>query len=544
MLSRSTRLTLKKFNNFIFTNKAIITRTMASNNLTFSKYSFLKELGLSEINEGCFDGTWQSNGSIIETVNPATNEPIARIKTGSLDDYQRCVNAARAAQKTWALVPAPKRGEIVRQIGNALREKLEPLGQLVALEMGKIKNEGIGEVQEFVDICDYAVGLSRIFNGLVLPSERSNHVLLEQWHPLGLVGVITAFNFPVAVYGWNAAIALVCGNSLLWKGAPSTPLCTIATTKLIAGVLQKNGISPGICSSLCGGADLGQAMAQDRKVDLVSFTGSTRVGRIVNTIVAERLGRTILELGGNNAIIVMDDANIDLALPAVLFGAVGTAGQRCTTCRRLFLHESIYDSFLERLKNAYKQVIIGDPVTEGVLCGPLHTRASVEAFKNAISDAKKQGGEILFGGRILDNLEGSLQNGNFVEPTIIGISPDAEIVQHETFAPILYVFKFKVLEEAIEKNNSVQQGLSSSLFTNDHSKVFKWLGPAGADSGLVNVNAPTNGAEIGGAFGGNKDTGGGREAGSDSWKQYSRRSTCTINYGSDLPLAQGIKFSS
>jgi len=440
------------------------------------------------------------------------------------------------AQKQWAETPAPKRGEIVRQIGEALRAKKNQLGSLVSLEVGKIKPEGDGEVQEFVDICDYATGLSRMLEGKVLPSERPGHCMMEQWHPLGTVGVISAFNFPVAVYGWNAAIALVCGDSLIWKGAPSTPLSTIATQKIITEVLERNKISPALCAAFTGGAAVGEAMALDSRVPLVSFTGSTKVGKIVAANVAARLGECILELGGNNAIVVMDDAELDLALRGILFAAVGTAGQRCTSVRRLFLHESIHDKFLSRLVDAYKQVPVGDPLSPTTLCGPVHTKSSVELYEKAIKDVKAQGGKILIGGNVLK------REGYFVEPTITSIAHDKPIVQHETFVPILHCIKFKTLDEAIEWNNQVSQGLSSSIFTNSQRNVFKWLGPRGSDCGIVNVNIGTSGAEIGGAFGGNKETGGGREAGSDSWKQYMRRSTCTINYSQELPLAQGINF--
>lgn len=463
-------------------------------------------------------------------------QPIAEVVEGSLEDYEEGLKACEEASKIWMQMPAPKRGEIVRQIGDALRAKLQHLGRLVSLEMGKILAEGIGEVQEIIDMCDFAVGLSRQLNGSIIPSERPNHAMLEVWNPLGIVGVITAFNFPSAVLGWNACIALVCGNCVVWKGAPTTPLVTIALTKIIAGVLEKNDLPGAIFTSLCGGAEIGQAIAKDKRIQLVSFTGSSKVGMMVQQIVNQRFGKCLLELSGNNAIIVMDDADINLAVRAVLFAAVGTAGQRCTTCRRLLLHESIYEKVLEQLLGAYKQVKIGDPLENGTLLGPLHTKTSRDNFVKGIKAIKLQGGKILTGGAAIES------EGNFVQPTIVEISPDADVVKEELFAPVLYVMKFKTLQEAIAINNSVPQGLSSSIFTKRPEAIFRWIGPLGSDCGIVNVNIPTNGAEIGGAFGGEKATGGGREAGSDSWKQYMRRATCTINYGNELPLAQGINF--
>uniref|UniRef100_A0A2K5CZU6 Alpha-aminoadipic semialdehyde dehydrogenase n=1 Tax=Aotus nancymaae TaxID=37293 RepID=A0A2K5CZU6_AOTNA len=441
------------------------------------QYAWLKELGLREENEGVYNGSWGGRGEVITTYCPANNEPIARVRQASVADYEDTVKKAREAWKVWADIPAPKRGEIVRQIGDALREKIQVLGSLVSLEMGKILVEGVGEVQEYVDICDYAVGLSRMIGGPILPSERPGHALIEQWNPVGLVGIITAFNFPVAVYGWNNAIALVCGNVCLWKGAPTTSLISVAVTKIIAKVLEDNKLPGAICSLTCGGADIGTAMAKDERVNLLSFTGSTQVGKQVALMVQERFGRSLLELGGNNAII----ANI--------------------------------------------------------LYGPLHTKQAVSMFLGAVEEAKKEGGTVVYGGKVMD------RPGNYVEPTIVtGLGHDASIAHTETFAPILYVFKFKNEEEVFAWNNEVKQGLSSSIFTKDLGRIFRWLGPKGSDCGIVNVNIPTSGAEIGGAFGGEKHTGGGRESGSDAWKQYMRRSTCTINYSKDLPLAQGIKF--
>jgi len=498
--------------------------------------SFFKELGLDSHNVGCYDGTWKANGPVIESINPTTGKPIASVQTATLQDYERVIQNAMKAKEEWAEKPAPVRGELIRQVGQELRKNLIPLGKLVSLEMGKIEAEGIGEVQEYIDVCDFATGLSRMLNGQVIPSERSEHIILEKWSPMGIVGVITAFNFPCAVYGWNAALALACGNAVVWKGSPTTPLTTIAVTKIMAQVFERNGYSGSLVSGLCGGADLGEAMSGDERVNLVSFTGSTPVGKKVATKVASRLGVYLLELGGNNATIVAEDADLDLAVRASVFGAVGTAGQRCTSLRRLYLHESIHDKF-EQLVSAYKTLPIGDPLKAGTLVGPLHTHAAVKIYQDALKDATSQGGKILHGGRLLPQI-----GPNFVEPTLVSISGDAKVIQRESFVPILYLIKYSCFKDAIRQNNAVGQGLSSSLFTNKHQQVWKWLGPTGSDCGIVNVNIGTSGAEIGGAFGGNKETGWGRECGSDSWKAYVRRHTCTINYGSKLPLAQGINF--
>nr|XP_045250120.1 alpha-aminoadipic semialdehyde dehydrogenase isoform X7 [Macaca fascicularis] len=456
------------------------------------QYAWLKELGLREENEGVYNGSWGGRGE------------------ASVADYEETVKKAKEAWKIWADV---------------------------SLEMGKILVEGVGEVQEYVDICDYAVGLSRMIGGPILPSERPGHALIEQWNPVGLVGIITAFNFPVAVYGWNNAIAMICGNVCLWKGAPTTSLISVAVTKIIAKVLEDNKLPGAICSLTCGGADIGTAMAKDERVNLLSFTGSTQVGKQVALMVQERFGRSLLELGGNNAIIAFEDADLSLVVPSALFAAVGTAGQRCTTARRLFVHESIHDEVVNRLKKAYAQIRVGNPWDSNVLYGPLHTKQAVSMFLGAVEEAKKEGGTVVYGGKVMD------RPGNYVEPTIVtGLAHDASIAHTETFAPILYVFKFKNEEEVFAWNNEVKQGLSSSIFTKDLGRIFRWLGPKGSDCGIVNVNIPTSGAEIGGAFGGEKHTGGGRESGSDAWKHYMRRSTCTINYSKDLPLAQGIKF--
>uniref|UniRef100_A0A672MPH0 Alpha-aminoadipic semialdehyde dehydrogenase n=1 Tax=Sinocyclocheilus grahami TaxID=75366 RepID=A0A672MPH0_SINGR len=486
------------------------------------QYSWLTELGLSEDNDGVYNGSWGGQGQVVTSYCPANNEPIARVRQATMAEYEETVQKAQDAWKVWADVPAPKRGEVVRQIGDALRGKIKALGSLVSLEMGKIYVEGVGEVQEYVDVCDYAVGLSRMIGGPILPSERPGHALIEQWNPVGLVGIITAFNFPVAVYGWNNAIALICGNVCLWKGAPTTPLTSVAVTRIVAEVLERNHLPGAICSMTCGGADIGF-------VGLLSFTGSTQVGKQVAMMVQERFGDVFAP--------VFEDADLNLVVPSAVFASVGTAGQRCTTTRRLMLHESVHDDVVERIAKAYKQIRIGDPWDRNTLYGPLHTKQAVQQYLAAIEQAKQQGGTLVCGGKIMD------RPGNYVEPTIItGLPHDAPIVHTETFVPILYVLKFKTEDEAFAWNNEVKQGLSSSIFTKDMGRVFRWLGPKGSDCGIVNVNIPTSGAEIGGAFGGEKHTGGGRESGSDSWKQYMRRSTCTINYSKDLPLAQGIKF--
>ncbi|CAD6192996.1 unnamed protein product [Caenorhabditis auriculariae] len=514
-------------------------RRMASLLINDSKYAFLKDLGLSETNSGVFNGKWAASGPVTQSFSPANNLPIANIQNGTTEDFDKAVVEARKAYEQWCEVPAPRRGEVVRQIGDKLRANLQNLGALVSLEMGKISAEGVGEVQEYVDICDYATGLSRSLEGRIFPSERPGHTLLEQWNPLGVVGVISAFNFPCAVYGWNNALALVTGNSLIWKPAPSTPLTAIAVTKLIEEVLKANNLPGGLCSLVCGEGDVGQALVKDKRVNLVSFTGSTEVGRIVGQQVQGRFGKLLLELGGNNAIVVNDDADLDMVVPATVFAAVGTAGQRCTTTRRLIIHEKVYDQVLERLKRAYAQFEsrIGDPLESTTIIGPLHNHEAVLKFKASIAEAIALGGKVEYGGKVLE------RDGNFVLPTIVtGLKPDSPVVLRETFAPILYVLKCKDVDEGIRINNSSAQGLSSSLFTSNLQNVFKWMGPKGSDCGIVNVNIPTSGAEIGGAFGGEKETGGGRESGSDSWRQYMRRSTCTINFSKQLPLAQGIKF--
>ncbi|KAL4714519.1 hypothetical protein ACJJTC_006565 [Scirpophaga incertulas] len=503
------------------------------------KYSFLAELGLQEKNVGVFNGKWEANGPTIQSFSPANGKVIAEVQAANSNDYERCATAAQEAWHVWAEMPAPARGEIVRQIGDALRDKLQPLGQLVSLEMGKILPEAIGEVVEYIHVCDLALGLSRSLPGSIIPSERPGHVLLEKWNPLGLVGVITAFNFPVAVFGWNSAIAMVCGDVSVWKPSDTTPLTAVAVTRIVEGVLHKNNL-PGAIAALCvGGKDIGQQLVKDGRVKLVSFTGSTAVGQQVGVEVQKRFGRHLLELGGNNAILVNEDANLDLLLNAALFACAGTAGQRCTTTRRLLIHKKVYCEVVSRLKKAFAGVVskIGDPLVPETLIGPLHTPAAVEAYKKRVAEIVKQGGTIEFGGKVIE------REGYFVEPTIVtGLPHDSPLVKSECFAPIVYCIEIPDLDTGIKYNNEVDQGLSSSLFTENLGDVFKWIGPHGSDCGIVNVNIPTNGAEVGGAFGGEKATGGGRECGSDSWKAYMRRSTVTINYSGTIKLAQNIKF--
>ena len=501
-------------------------------------HPLLARLGLSDVNSGAGFGQWIAHpgGSEVTAFNPADGQPLARVRMASRSDYDQIVVRAQQAFSSWRMMPAPQRGEIVRQLGNALREAKDDLGMLVTLEAGKIRSEGLGEVQEMIDICDFAVGLSRQLYGLTMPSERPAHRMFEQWHPLGPIGVITAFNFPVAVWAWNAALAAVCGDCVVWKPSTETPLTAVAVQKICDRVMAAHGLS-GVFSLCVGDADpIGEAMTGDRRLPLISATGSSAMGRKVAVAVGGRLGRSLLELGGNNAVILTQSANLDLALRAVAFAAVGTAGQRCTTLRRLIVHESIAEPFLARLAKAYGSVKIGDPGEEGVLMGPLINERAVETMLRAIETIKAQGGQIVCGGRRLD------RPGYFVEPTIVRAKSDMPIVREETFAPILYVMTYRTLDEALEIHNSVDQGLSSAIFTDRVTEAEMFLSARGSDCGIANVNIGTSGAEIGGAFGGEKDTGGGREAGSDAWKSYMRRQTCTINGGGDLPLAQGVKF--
>lgn len=504
-----------------------------------SKHAFLEDLGISAsvVQKGVYRrGEWVGDGPIDKSYNPQDNSVIGQTATATLKQYNECIDAMEEERARWVTTPMPVRGEIVRQIGDALREKKVLLGKLLTLEMGKIKSEGLGEVQEFIDICDMAVGMSRTLEGKVIPSERPGHYMIEQWNPIGNVAVITAFNFPIAVFGWNLALALICGDTVIFKGAQTTSLVSVATGKVIVDVLAKNGFKS-VVTVCCGdGINVGNAMVQDPRVPLVSFTGSTAVGRMVSRDVHARFGRTILELGGNNATIVMPDSDLELVFQGSVFAAVGTCGQRCTSLRRILLHESVYDKFVERMVKTYPKLKIGSPEEDGTLVGPLHSQQSVDNYLKGLEEIKKQGGKILYGGKKIPG------PGNYVEPTIVEISHDAPIVKHEIFAPIVYVFKFKTLEEAIKMNNSVPQGLSSSLFSKNLQNLFKWIGPLGSDCGIINCNIGTSGAEIGGAFGGEKETGGGRESGSDAWKQYMRRATCTVNYSDQLPLAQGVVF--
>jgi aldehyde dehydrogenase (NAD+) len=498
----------------------------------------LDGLGVRETNSGvcCGDGAGATGEVQIHSTNPATGEPLPRVQTASAADYDRVVAKAHRAFANWRMVPPPRRGEVVRQIGDALRAHKSELGLLVTLETGKIRSEGEGEVQEMIDMCDFAVGLSRQLYGLTIGSERPNHRLFEQWQPLGPIGIITAFNFPVAVWAWNAMIAAVCGDTMIWKPSPQTPLCAIAIQKIVARIATENGCE-GVFNLCVGGAgDIGERMLHDERLPLISATGSCRMGRRASEVVGGRLGRTILELGGNNAIIITPAAELELAIRATVFAAVGTAGQRCTTVRRLIVHESIHDEILERLIRAYRRVSIGEPWKDGVLMGPLVSEAAVESMLKAVESARQQGGEVVHGGRRLT------RSGFFVEPTIIKARPEMPIVGVETFAPILYVMRYQALDEALAIQNSVEQGLTSAIFTNDLREAERFLSAAGSDCGIANVNIGTSGAEIGGAFGGEKASGGGREAGSDAWKAYMRRQTCTINFGRELPLAQGVRF--
>lgn len=508
--------------------------------LDFLKYPFLADLGLSSNTSGLHDGASnQANGEVIYTHNPHNNRPIAQIRMANEQDYENCMKLAMAAKVAWRNKPMPARGDIVREIGNELRRQKDNLGKLIALENGKILAEGLGEVQEFIDMCDFACGLSRSIGGQVIPSERQDHVIIEQWNPLGVVGVISAFNFPHAVLGWNLALSFICGNCVIWKGSETVGLVTIATANLIQKVLRDFGVEPGVFTALVApGPGVGDLMIQDKRVDLVSFTGSTKIGRLVSETVSKRFGKTILELGGNNAVIVCDDADLELTIKGCFFSAAGTCGQRCTTLRRLYVNEKIYDKVRDSLINAYKSIRIGDPLDPNTLVGPLHTKHGITIYEEGLKRIQEQGGKVLYGG----SRHETLTEGNYVLPTIVEIDPRSPIVKEELFVPILYIFKFSNLDEAIEYNNDVPQGLSASIFTKNMQNVFKWIGPNGSYTGLINVNVGPSGAEIGGAFGGEKETGGGRESGSDSWKQYMRRGTCTINFGNKLPLAQGIDF--
>ena len=498
----------------------------------------LARLGIEAVNSGAASAEgWRNTGGPRHTVtSPIDGEALADVKLATLEDYEAVVQQAQEAFVRWRAVPAPKRGEIVRAVGDALREHKEDLGRLVTIEVGKLLSEGLGEVQESIDMADLAVGMSRQLFGLTMHSERPAHRMYEQWHPLGVVGIITAFNFPNAVWAWNAMVAAIAGDTMIWKPSLKAPLTAIATHRIADAVLQAHGHG-GVFNLIIGeDPTVGETMIQDRRLPLISATGSTRMGRHVGKVVAERLGRTLLELGGNNAVIVDRDADLDLALRGVVFGACGTAGQRCTSTRRLFLHESVADEFLERLVKVYEKLPIGNPLEDGVLVGPLIDEDAVATYERALQTIRDQGGEVLVGGERLS------RPGHYVKPTLVRARHDMPIVQEETFAPILYTFTYRDLDEAIRLQNSVDQGLSSALFSNQFRNAEAFLSHAGSDCGIANVNIGTSGAEIGGAFGGEKDTGGGREAGSDAWKAYMRRQTCTLNYSTDLPLAQGVSF--
>jgi aldehyde dehydrogenase (NAD+) len=497
----------------------------------------LDSLGIETENFGAFDGEWiETHGEIVESLNPATGEPIAAVRLATAEDYERVAAISLEAFREWRTWPAPRRGEVVRQLGDELRRHKEELGRLVSLEVGKILSEGLGEVQEMIDMADLAVGMSRQLYGLAMHSERPRHRMYEQWHPLGPVGIVTAFNFPVAVWAWNAMVAAVCGDSMIWKPSHQAPLTAIAVTRIADRVLRANSAPPIFNLIMGGRTGVGERLVADRRVPLISATGSVRMGREVGKVLADRLGCSLLELGGNNGILVMNDADLDLALRAVLFAAVGTAGQRCTSTRRLFLQRGIAAEMKRRLVEAYGSIRIGDPLEQGTLMGPLIDQSAVDNMMKALERVKTEGGRILYGGKRLD------RPGFFVEPTLVEAPRQLPITCDETFAPILYLMEFGDLDEAIRLHNEVPQGLSSAIFTLNLRSAERFLAATGSDCGIANVNIGTSGAEIGGAFGGEKETGGGREAGSDSWKAYMRRQTCTINWGTELPLAQGVEF--
>jgi aldehyde dehydrogenase (NAD+) len=502
----------------------------------------LQQLGIQQLNQGISTGAnnWHGNGALLESKSPVDGHIIGAVHLGGAKDYDQVVDTAHQAFLVWRNLPAPKRGEIIRQMGDRLRLHKDALGKLVSYEMGKSLQEGLGEVQEMIDICDFAVGLSRQLYGLTMHSERPMHRMYEQYHPLGVVGIISAFNFPVAVWSWNAMIAWVCGNTCVWKPSEKTPLTAVACQHIIAAVFQENNIPEGVSCLIVGDAQIGKAMAADERVALISATGSTAMGKSVASTVAQRLGKSLLELGGNNAIIISQNADLKLVIPAVVFGAVGTCGQRCTTTRRLIVHSAIYNDVKIALANAYRQLKIGNPLLSENHVGPLIDTDAVHSFSAAIGQAKKEGGNLLAGGNLLTG-EG-YDSGCYVQPAIVEMSAHTNIVKEETFAPILYVLPYETLDEAIALQNAVPQGLSSAIFTQNLTEAELFLSVKGSDCGIANVNIGTSGAEIGGAFGGEKATGGGRESGSDSWKFYMRRQTNTINYGTTMPLAQGIKF--
>lgn len=513
---------------------------------------FLKNLGITELNHGTSTGLNHFGaGKAFASHTPITGAKIADVKETTRAEYDQVLHIAQEAFPMWRMMPAPKRGEIVRQIGDELRNHKEDLGRLVSYEMGKIYQEGLGEVQEMIDICDFAVGLSRQLYGLTMHSERTLHRMYEQWHPLGVVGIISAFNFPVAVYSWNAMIAAVCGDVVVWKPSEKAPLCGVAVQNIIAKVLKANDLPEGIFAMINGGREVGEWMTNDTRVPLISATGSIRMGKQVAQVVGARLGRSLLELGGNNAIIIGKDADLEMAIRATVFGAVGTAGQRCTSTRRLIVHEDIFEQVRDRLISIYEKITIGDPLAGGTLVGPLIDADAVNAMQAALKQLEEEGGQVVFGGEPLTGSHGAglpegasteLNGGHYVRPAICIAENDYEIVQEETFAPILYLIPYQDLDEALSIQNGVKQGLSSAMFTLNLRDAEYFLSHQGSDCGIANINIGTSGAEIGGAFGGEKETGGGRESGSDSWKAYMRRQTNTINWGTDLPLAQGISF--
>lgn len=498
---------------------------------------FLKTLGIQGLNTGTSTGNvYYESKNILSSYTPVNGEKIADVTLTTPEQYEQVVTSAEAAFKVWREVPAPRRGEIVRQIGQKLREFKEPLGKLVTYEMGKIYQEGLGEVQEMIDICDLAVGQSRQLYGFTMHSERPSHRMYDQWHPLGIVGIISAFNFPVAVWSWNAMLAAICGDVMIWKGSEKTPLCSVAVHKIVAKVLKENKLPEGIFNLVTGDRELGEWMTKDKRIPLISSTGSIRMGREVAKTVGERLGKTILELGGNNAIIISENADIEMAIRATVFGAVGTCGQRCTSTRRLIIHESVYETIKNRLVDIYGKITIGNPLEPDTLVGPMIDKQAVDNMQNALKEIVKEGGEIICGGKVIE------KPGFYVKPVLAEVKNEYNIVQEETFAPILYLMKYSTLDEAIAMHNGVKQGLSSSMFTLNMREAETFLSGIGSDCGIANINIGTSGAEIGGAFGGEKETGGGRESGSDAWKAYMRRQTNTINWGTELPLAQGISF--
>jgi aldehyde dehydrogenase (NAD+) len=517
--------------------------TNAITSIDFDVEEVLRSLGIKEKNAGACTGTkwFNTTGEILESYSSADGVLIASVQQATADDYERIISLAGEAFKYWRMIPAPKRGDIVRQMGDALRKHKESLGKLVSYEMGKIYQEGLGEVQEMIDICDFAVGLSRQLYGLTMHSERARHRMYEQWHPLGIVGVISAFNFPVAVWSWNAMLALVCGDVVVWKPSSKTPLSAIAVHHIMADVLRQNNVHEGVLNLVVASSKhVGDNFLADHRVPLISATGSTRVGKRVGKIVGERLGRSLLELGGNNAIIISEHADLDMALRAVLFGAVGTAGQRCTSTRRLIIQESVYEKFRDKLVRAYEHIRIGHPLHPNTLVGPLIDKGAVSDFQKAIERVKTEGGKIIYGGEVMNGA--GYESGCYVRPCIAEVQKNLQIVCEETFAPLLYMMKYKTMDEAIALHNDVPQGLSSAIFSRNILETEQFLSHEGSDCGIANVNIGTSGAEIGGAFGGEKETGGGRESGSDAWKIYMRRQTNTINFGTELPLAQGIQF--